>query len=383
MTKIFQKLGVKGGVELIKKMGGLVPAMQAIEKQGGKMGINMAKAWSSVEAGAAVTSLTGATNAAYVSTLNDMTKGANAVDEAFEKQAATSKAQMQLMKNNMEALSITVGSVLLPILNSLINKVVPIIQKFSKWTQENQKLFKGLVVGAAVLSGLLLTISAISFGVAIATKAMVAWGVVTKLFTGLQWLLNAALNANPIGLITMGVIALISVVAIVIAKYNEWGASILLFSGVFGFVVNLIQSFRRNWDAITDAFKSGNILEGFKLIGATILDSILMPLQQVFSLMTNLPGVGKYAQNLVNKIGELRTNIGVNTTTDESGKQTELAKSAPLLNTQAQKEENMRQMFAETRSRVDLNVNDPNNRVTATSDSDNVKINVGSTLPSF
>jgi TP901 family phage tail tape measure protein len=44
MTKIFAKLGVKSGPELIKKTGGLVPAMEAIESQGKKMGLNMAKA---------------------------------------------------------------------------------------------------------------------------------------------------------------------------------------------------------------------------------------------------------------------------------------------------------------------------------------------------
>jgi hypothetical protein len=215
--------------------------------------------------------------------------------------------------------------------------------------------------------------------------ALGAYNIVTALATKVTGGFAVALGiaGAPIWLIALAIIALIALVTIIIIKWNEWGAALSLLLGPLGMIISLIQSFRRNWDAISAAFKSGNILEGFKLIGATILDSILMPLQQVFSLMTNLPGVGKYAQNLVNKIGELRTNIGVNTTTDESGKQTELAKSAPLLNTQAQKEENMRQMFAETRSRVDLNVNDPNNRVTATSDSDNVKINVGSTLPSF
>ncbi len=385
LESIMSKLGVKTSQELIKKSGGVVNAFRAVTSQGKKMGINMAKAWGSTEALAAVTPLIDSASTAsiaYSGALEDMLHGANAVDSAFEKQNKTSKAQLQLMKNNIEALSISVGSVLLPVINKLIGKIIPLVQGFSKWSQENPKLFKGLVIGTAVLAAFLLTVSAVAFAISFASKTMLVWGVITKTFTVAQWLLNAAMSANPIGLIIIGIAALIASIVIVVAKYNEWGAAMSFLLGPFGIIINLVQAFRRNWDAISEAFASGNILQGFRLIGATILDSILMPLEQIFSLMTNLPGVGKFAQSAVAKIGELRAGLGVNTTTDENGNQTTQAKSAPLLNTQVEKEANMKRMFeTSSRSQVDLNVRAPKDTVEPVSSSPDVKVKVSSTMP--
>lgn len=151
------------------------------------------------------------------------------------------------------------------------------------------------------------------------TAAQVAQLVVTKGLIAAQWLWNAAMTANPIGLIIVGIAALIALVAVIILKYNEWGAALSLFLGPLGAIINLIQSFRRNWDLIKQAFKEGGILAGFKAIGATILDAILMPLQQVFQLMTDLPGVGEFASKAVSGLQKVRESLGVNIETDESG----------------------------------------------------------------
>ncbi|MDB4157973.1 phage tail tape measure protein [bacterium] len=60
-----------------------------------------------------------------------------------------------------------------------------------------------------------------------ASKMQALWsGIVstaTTVWTGVQWLLNAALTANPIGLIVVGVAALIAVIAHVISKTEGWG----------------------------------------------------------------------------------------------------------------------------------------------------------------
>jgi TP901 family phage tail tape measure protein len=58
--------------------------------------------------------------------------------------------------------------------------------------------------------------------------ALGAYKIVLGIATAAQWLLNAALTANPIGLIIMGVAALIGVMTIVILKWNEWSAALIL-----------------------------------------------------------------------------------------------------------------------------------------------------------
>ena len=50
-------------------------AFDAINKKGTSMGLNLAKAWSSVEAAAAVTSLTGAAGQSYATNAGRYDKG--------------------------------------------------------------------------------------------------------------------------------------------------------------------------------------------------------------------------------------------------------------------------------------------------------------------
>ncbi len=208
--------------------------------------------------------------------------------------------------------------------------------------------------------------------------ALGAYKLVLAIVTAGQWALNAAMLANPIGLIIIAIVALIAIVVVIIRKYNEWGAALTFLLGPLGLIINLIQSFRRNWDAIGEAFKTGGVLAGFKAIGATILDAILMPLQQVFQLMTQLPGVGEFAQKAVDQIEAFRKNIGVNVTTNESG---ETFTGKGPINPKVMEQQSLMQAMQSTRdARVQLDVNDPNGRVSAKSENNFVKINNSSTM---
>ena len=148
---------------------------------------------------------------------------------------------------------------------------------------------------------------------------MAYWGILA-LVTAAQWLWNAAMNANPISLIIIGVVVLIALIALIINKWNSWGAAICIFLGPLGLIISLIQSFRRNWDMIKKSFSEGGILEGFKAIGKVILDSVLMPVQQLMQLIAKIPGMQKRMQPRIDKMQNFREGLGVNTTTDESGK---------------------------------------------------------------
>ena len=47
--------------------------------------------------------------------------------------------------------------------------------------------------------------------------------IVTKIWAVAQWALNAAMLANPIGLIIIGIAALIALVVVAIKYWDEWG----------------------------------------------------------------------------------------------------------------------------------------------------------------
>lgn len=176
-------------------------------------------------------------------------------------------------------------------------------------------------------------------GIMIATKA---WSVVQTAF-------NAVMMANPIGLIIAGILVLIGVVTLVINKWETWGAALAIVLGPLGFIISLIQSFRRNWDMIKESFASGGIIAGLRAIGATILDAVLMPIQQVLELVSSIPGLN-FAGDLAADLERFRAQtLGV--ATDSPAEQVNTAADQEQL--AVQREERI------TESRLTIGVNDP------------------------
>jgi TP901 family phage tail tape measure protein len=154
--------------------------------------------------------------------------------------------------------------------------------------------------------------------------ALTVYNGVIKAVTAAQWLWNAAMTANPLVLIIAGIIVLVGLVTAIIIKWNEWGAAVSILLGPLGLVISLIQSFRRNWEMITEAFKTGGILEGLKAIGKTMLDAVLMPIQQALELIAKLTGAD-WAQSAASKLQSFRTEMGVEAVNPKAAEQDALA----------------------------------------------------------
>lgn len=137
------------------------------------------------------------------------------------------------------------------------------------------------------------------------------WAGATKAMTGAQWLLNFAMDANPIGLIIIAIAALIAIVYVIIKYYDDWGASILLLLGPFGMLISVFVSVYKHWDKIKEAFKTGGIIAGFKMLGKVILDAVLMPVQQLLQLLSNIPGLTNIASKGVQGIADIRSGLNL------------------------------------------------------------------------
>ncbi|WP_165025640.1 phage tail tape measure protein [Dysgonomonas sp. ZJ279] len=135
--------------------------------------------------------------------------------------------------------------------------------------------------------------------------------IVTHLQTAAQWLLNIAMDANPVGLIILAIGALVSIIYVAIENYNEFGATLLMLSGPIGMFVNLIMTIQRNWDSVVAAFESDGILGAIKRIGIVIFDFILYPIQQMLELLSNVPGLGDLAGDGANAIIKLRESLNL------------------------------------------------------------------------
>lgn len=219
MEKVFKALGVKDGPELIKMSGGLGAVFKNVAKGAEAVDVNITKAWGRTEALAAATSIAGATNKAYLDTLDSMVNGSNAVEEAFIKQSETFNAQKQIFINNAQAMAISVGSILLPVLVDLMKGLKPIVQGVRGWVQENPVLTKTLVAATGALTVLTLGLSAVGFifggvmqAISIGTTVFKAVSVAMKSATATTRIFNLTLLMNPFVLVAVAAIAAIALI---------------------------------------------------------------------------------------------------------------------------------------------------------------------------
>ncbi|MEG0929535.1 phage tail tape measure protein [Algoriella sp.] len=130
--------------------------------------------------------------------------------------------------------------------------------------------------------------------------------IVTRMMTAEQWSLNAAMYANPVGIIIAAIVALVAIIGIAIYKYDEWGAALLQFLGPIGWVINAFQSIKDHWDSIVNAFKTDGIIGGLKRIHLVLMDTFLKPLQQILEMISEFDPTG-LSDGLLKRVSDFRT----------------------------------------------------------------------------
>lgn len=157
--------------------------------------------------------------------------------------------------------------------------------------QQFTPILQGIASGIAIMEGL----SKVTWLQTIATKAQ----------TGAQWLLNAAMTANPIGIIIVAVAALVVLIYKAVESFDTWGSSILAILGPIGLVVSAIVNLYRHWESITEAFQSGGIIAGIKRIGMVLLNVFMHPLQKILGWLGELTGLD-WAKNAGKSVEKFR-----------------------------------------------------------------------------
>ena len=170
-------------------------------------------------------------------------------------------------------------------------------------------------------------------------SAAIAWGV----YKGVMIAVNLIMMANPANLIIVGIMALITGIVMLIrnwdsvceamAKVWEWMKNIasIIWEGLLvafdkvksfflefrplisallgpvGMLVNMIVEIVQNFDNIKKAFSEGGFIAGIKTIGGTILSAVLAPIQQIFELLSKIPGVGSYFSDKASGLADFRS----------------------------------------------------------------------------
>lgn len=122
---------------------------------------------------------------------------------------------------------VTTGLILLGGENETLKEVAQNIEK----AMGVSMAFKGAIEGLSSARKLLNNLDKES--ILIKAKDLVvskARAVATAVMTGAQWLLNVAMNANPIGLIIIGITALIGIITLAVIYFDEITEAVIKFS---------------------------------------------------------------------------------------------------------------------------------------------------------
>ncbi|MGW4467467.1 phage tail tape measure protein [Micromonospora sp. NPDC004704] len=125
--------------------------------------------------------------------LGDVSGEAAKTGEALEKSASQ---KFEVFKRQIQS--------------ALVEKVgeaLPMLERMGKWAMENSDK---IMVVAGVLGGLAVTIWLVQGAIAAWNAITMIWSGITVAATAVQWAWNAALAANPIGVVIIAIIALVA-----------------------------------------------------------------------------------------------------------------------------------------------------------------------------
>jgi len=141
--------------------------------------------------------------------VDDMNNSAGAFEDAYGQMAGTTVNQSQLLQNQWDALKITAGQALIPVLNQLITVVSGVLQWWNGLDDGlKQNIVRWVAIGAVILT-------------VVGVLVVIAGAFVT--LGGVAALLGVSLGAL-LGVFGLIVLAIAAVVAIVVLLVQHWDA---------------------------------------------------------------------------------------------------------------------------------------------------------------
>lgn len=197
------------------------------------------------------------------------------------------KGAMDELSSAAEGLSITFANLFLPAIKSIANGMQSLTNTLNSFIETHPVLTRGVVYAVAgftayvaVVKTLMIAKSALAVGTTLlASRTLLLNGVVTtatfvtKAVTVAQWALNAALIANPIGLVVAGVAALIG---IGIALYKNWDKVTAFFTSAWEKIKSVVAF---GFEYIASFGKA--IYNFYAGIWSKIIEVILKPMEMI------------------------------------------------------------------------------------------------------
>lgn len=207
--------------------------------------------------------------------LSNSDEASGSMTREFQARMETTEAQWQTFKNRGAELAVNIGSVLLPVVNSIMGSVGSVVSVFADWSKEHPKLTKVIVTTVVALGafklGLLVARLAL---VAIKSPIVSVFSLFTRLSAsgGTMGSVFKSLS-NPLGLLRSGFGAIIPIMKQIgfVLLRTPWGvvAAAAIAAGVMiykywdrikaffsGFWIGLKQGLEPAIKSFTDLYKS-------------------------------------------------------------------------------------------------------------------------------
>ena len=350
----FENLGAasgKMGMKFTDSNGKALPMLQIMDKLQGKLGD-----LTSASASAKLMEAFGGEGAQVISSLaKDTDRLRNGMDklgkvrglEDAQNMAMAMVDPWQQFGAAVEALRIAFGQALIPILTPLMAKLSGIAGTMTRWTQMFPNITRVIGIVTLTILALIALMSLLTFAVGAGRMAWLAmvtvWKVVQMIslrttavfllqklimltyitvvygltaalgvvrgvmlmWQGAIWLVNAALLANPVAWIVIGVLALVAAVIAAVVYWDEWTAA-LMNSEAFKWVSDQLT-------ALSDWFAS---MGGWSGMAKAAWDGIVAifhtAINSLIEMLNKIPGV-----DIETRFGAMPevpgTDIGVNT----------------------------------------------------------------------
>lgn len=190
--------------------------------------------------------------------VSDQTKYISSLDDEFEAMGNTTQQQLKKAGESLKAISVTIGSAVLPSLNKFLKKASEVGRKVADWMKENKGLVSTITTVVTSLVALKVALFAGGYaftfvkgavltavtGFKVAKIALATLTSTTKLMSAAQAVFNTVMLANPIGLVTLAVIGL---VAVGILLWKKWDVVVAFFKSAW-------VGFKEGIDPIIEAF---------------------------------------------------------------------------------------------------------------------------------
>jgi TP901 family phage tail tape measure protein len=240
LDAIFQSLGFQNAQVAIESEG-LGFALTAVRDASGGSNGELQKLLGSVEAVAAANVLAGTGAEKFSSELEAQANAIGATGAAFDE--VDKSRELDRLKVSLEGLAISVGGILLPVVEQIVGIVTPWVQKFGELDPKIQTLIVGGLALAAALGPLLTVVGKL---ILIVIKLPALIGAISGAFSFLA--------ANPVVLVLLAIA----------------GAAFLIY---------------KNWDSIRPVIET--VFDAFKKFGAAIyeffVDTLLPAVQSVWN----------------------------------------------------------------------------------------------------